>query len=54
MTCNFSKIARRNEHVVQTDGKKIPWSIHFFYLGLIIHQDGGVEENMIDRVNGDG
>lgn len=39
MEYRFSKMMRRNEHIVEIDGKKIPHSAHFFNSGLIIHGD---------------
>jgi len=40
----------RNEHIVQIDCQEIPHNIYFHYLGPTSHQHGGMEENVIHRI----
>lgn len=47
---NFSKIMRRDERNIQIDGQGIAHCDHFFFLGLIIHQNGDTEENVVHKV----
>ena len=49
--CNLSKIVRRHEHITHID-QEIPQSVYFRYLRSIIHHDGNINENMINRIKG--
>jgi len=45
MECNFRKMVRQNGCIVHIDQ-----SAHFWYLGLIAHDDCGIKEDVIHRI----
>ena len=41
---------RRNVHILHIGGQEISWTAHCCYLGSIIHEGGGIEEDMIHKI----
>jgi len=50
MEFEFSKMVGRNEYKLYIDGQEIGGSTQFHYLGSIIHQDVGIEEDVIYKI----
>ena len=49
MECKFSKQGIRDYSIVRLDGKEIPMSGHFKYLGSIIQKNGEIDSDVNHR-----
>jgi hypothetical protein len=50
MKRKFSRSRNRDEGVVRLDGQGIPKGKTFQYLGIIIHKDGEIDEDVNHRI----
>ena len=41
---------RRSKRIVQINGQEVPQSSHFHCFGSIIHQDSGIEKDVIHSI----
>ncbi|KAL4199145.1 hypothetical protein AMTRI_Chr03g143430 [Amborella trichopoda] len=50
MECKFSNNRSRDEEVVKIDGQEVQKGSYFQYLGLIIQENGEIEEDVVRRI----